>query len=78
VLLKVLDDVVDNLYVRVPLALRLADLLRVAAALGDEVVAVYPSMSVCVALRCRVQFLKEAVFNKGKDTHTSNMVQAFG
>ena len=42
VILKILYDLIHNLDVRVSLALRLSDLLRVAAALGDEVVAILP------------------------------------
>jgi hypothetical protein len=42
VVLEVLYNLVDNLDRRVPPALRLADLLRVAVPLDDEVVAVAP------------------------------------
>lgn len=47
VLLEFLYDFVYDVYVGVALALRLADLLRVAAALGDEVVAVTPPCQCC-------------------------------
>jgi len=58
VVLKILYDLVHDLDICVPLALRLSDLLRVAAALGDEVVTVYPSMSV-VLLNIPLQSLRK-------------------
>jgi hypothetical protein len=39
-------DLIHNLYIRMSLPLRLANLFGVAAALGDEVLAVYPSVSI--------------------------------
>jgi hypothetical protein len=44
VVFEVRDDLVDDLEGRVALALGIADLLWVAAALLDEVVAVYPAV----------------------------------
>lgn len=76
VVLKVLYDFVHNLDVRMSLALRLSDLLRVAAALGDEVVTVYPSMSVMPLLCLSNSSLSKAIVCEKKSgiTHTSNMV----
>lgn len=42
-ILKIIDNLIHKLNLRVSLALALANLLGVAAALGDEVVAIYPT-----------------------------------
>ena len=44
VILEIMDNLVHNGYIRKSLPLALADLLRVAAALGNEVVAIYPTI----------------------------------
>jgi hypothetical protein len=54
-LLKLPYNLIHNLDIRMPLALRLADLLRVAAALGDEVVAACPAMLAHLAFQMQSQ-----------------------
>lgn len=52
VVLPVCDDLVYNFDVGISFSLRIANLFGVAAALGDEVVAVYPSLAVFVQYCC--------------------------
>jgi len=75
VILPVSYDLVDNLDICISFPLRLANLLGVAAALGDEVLAVCPSISIwfCFLLRASL----DSSMSKGKNwapTYTSNMV----
>lgn len=74
VVLEQLNDLVDNLDGRMALALRLADLLWVAAALCNKVVAVYPAMLAC--LRCLwEQIIKQAdSWDQRADLHVKHLV----